>query len=67
MPRVASGKVLITGASGYIATWIVKEFLDAGFIVRGTVRSTSKGQALKELFKTERFEYVIVEDILNVR
>ncbi|GJJ14052.1 hypothetical protein Clacol_008309 [Clathrus columnatus] len=65
MPSVTSGKVLVTGASSFIATWIVKAFLDAGFTVRGTVRSTSKGEALKEIFKTDKFEYSIVEDILN--
>ncbi|GJJ08907.1 hypothetical protein Clacol_003127 [Clathrus columnatus] len=66
MPSVTSGKVLITGANGFISRWIIKTFLDAGFTVRGTVRSTSKGEALKELFKTEKFEYVIVEDISNL-
>ena len=31
--------VLVTGASGYIATWVVKRLLEAGYRVRGTVRS----------------------------
>ncbi|TBU38651.1 NAD(P)-binding protein [Dichomitus squalens] len=65
MPAIHSGKVLVTGASGYIAVWVVKTLLDRGFSVRGTVRSKSKGQVLKEVFKTygETLEYVIVEDI----
>ena len=30
--------VLITGAAGYICSWIVKTYLDEGFSVRATVR-----------------------------
>ena len=69
MPAITSGKVLVTGASGYIAVWVVKVLLDRGFSVRGTVRSESKGQVLKEVFKTygETLEYVVVDDIAKVR
>ncbi|KAI0325808.1 NAD-P-binding protein [Cubamyces sp. BRFM 1775] len=65
MPAVTSGKVLVTGANGYIAVWVVKSFLDAGFAVRGTVRSESKAGHLRNLFKSfgDKFEVVIVEDI----
>lgn len=43
----------------------VKNFLDAGYPVRGTVRSKEKGEYLKDLFKDSKvpFEYVIVKDI----
>jgi len=65
MPAITSGKVLVTGANGYIAVWIVKNLLEKGFSVRGTVRSEDKGAHLKELFKSygEKFEVVVVEDI----
>lgn len=33
--------VLVTGASGYIATELVKQLLEKGYNVRGTVRSVS--------------------------
>ncbi|RXK41189.1 hypothetical protein M231_01594 [Tremella mesenterica] len=56
-------KVLVTGASGYLASHTVEAFLNAGFPVRGTVRSAAKGEYLKELFKGKPFEYVIVPDI----
>ena len=58
-------KVLVTGANGYLAVWIVKKFLEAGYFVRGTVRSLSKSAFLKEQFAEygERFELVAVEDI----
>lgn len=66
MPVVAPpAKVLVTGASGYIAVWICKTLLDKGYSVVGTVRSDTKGEKLKELFKSydDQFSYVIVEDI----
>ena len=69
MPSISAGKVLVTGANGYIAVWIVKFLLEAGFSVRGTVRSESKAGHLRELFKSsgDKFEVVIVEDITKVR
>ncbi|KAI0746583.1 NAD(P)-binding protein [Daedaleopsis nitida] len=65
MPAVNSGKVLVTGANGYVAVWVVKSYLDHGFSVRGTVRSESKAPYLRNLFKSygDRFEVAIVEDI----
>ncbi|KAF8526820.1 hypothetical protein JB92DRAFT_3108057 [Gautieria morchelliformis] len=66
MPAVApQSKVLVTGASGFIAAWVVKTLLERGFYVRGTVRSSAKGEYLANMFKAhaDRFEYVIVEDI----
>jgi len=66
MPAIQPGSlVLVTGASGFIAAHAVEAFLDAGFPVRGTVRSDDKGEFLKNLFKDkkQKFEYVIVKDI----
>ncbi len=34
--------ILVTGASGYLASWIVKQLLDKGFTVHGTVRNKAK-------------------------
>ncbi|GAB1519085.1 hypothetical protein RhiTH_002151 [Rhizoctonia solani] len=61
----APATVLVTGASGFIAVWVVKTFLEEGYTVRGTVRSASKGDYLTDLFKNygDKFQYVIVEDI----
>ena len=68
MPATTSGKVLVTGANGYIAVWIVKSLLEAGFAVRGTVRSESKATHLRSLFRAsgEKFETVVVPDITKV-
>ncbi|WP_088343323.1 MULTISPECIES: aldehyde reductase [Rhodomicrobium] len=38
------GHVLVTGASGFIAKHIVSRLLEAGYRVRGTVRSAAKGE-----------------------
>jgi nucleoside-diphosphate-sugar epimerase len=38
---MGTGKVVcVTGASGYIASWIVRLLLDRGYTVRATVRDT---------------------------
>ncbi|KAI0777488.1 hypothetical protein BD413DRAFT_490509 [Trametes elegans] len=65
MPTVTSGKVLVIGANGYIAVWVVKYLLEAGFAVRGTVRAEGKATHLRNLFKPhgDKFEIVVVDDI----
>ncbi|KAF5312061.1 hypothetical protein D9619_003767 [Psilocybe cf. subviscida] len=68
MPTISKGdKILVSGANGYIAVWIVRILLERGYSVRGTVRGTSKGEYLKNYFTAlgygDKFEYVIVEDI----
>ena len=59
--------VLITGANGYIGSHAVDQFLAAGYKVRGTVRSESKGVWVKELFDKKygpnRFELAIVPNM----
>ena len=66
MPAVASGKVLVTGATGFVAGCIMQSLLQSGFSVRGTVRTESKGKALQEKLG-EKFEFAIVEDMVKVR
>ena len=41
-------KVLVTGASGYIAKHIIRQLLDAGFEVRGSVRSLTRGDEVRK-------------------
>ncbi|ODV86135.1 hypothetical protein CANARDRAFT_6630 [[Candida] arabinofermentans NRRL YB-2248] len=55
--------ILITGANGYIAKHIVKQALDAGYNVVGTVRSTEKGEDLANLVKTDKFSYEVVTSL----
>lgn len=43
--------ILVTGASGYIASWIVKYLLEEGHTVHGTVRSLNKKEKTEHLQK----------------
>jgi uncharacterized protein YbjT (DUF2867 family) len=70
MPAVNPGsKVLVSGANGFVATWIVRVLLERGFSVRGTVRSESKAGYLRKVFSScgDKYEVVVVEDITKVR
>ena len=69
MPAVTSGsKILLTGANGFIAVWILKYLLEKGYYVRGTVRSEDKGTHIKKLFGSygDKLEVVVVPDITVV-
>jgi nucleoside-diphosphate-sugar epimerase len=42
MPALSAGNgrtVCVTGAGGFIASWLVKRLLEKGYTVRGTVRN----------------------------
>ncbi|KAG6884849.1 hypothetical protein C0993_007782, partial [Termitomyces sp. T159_Od127] len=58
-------KVLVSGANGFVAMWIVRKLLEKGYAVRGTVRSADKGKYLQDYFQSygTKFEIAIVEDI----
>lgn len=56
-------KVLVSGASGFIALHIIQQLTDKGYEVVGTVRSTKKGDDVKLWLKNDKFSYDIVEDI----
>jgi nucleoside-diphosphate-sugar epimerase len=64
----ASTKVLVSGANGYIAMWVVRTLLEQGYTVRGAVRSEEKGKRLREYFHPygDMVEWVVVEDIMKV-
>ncbi|EGN92981.1 hypothetical protein SERLA73DRAFT_163798 [Serpula lacrymans var. lacrymans S7.3] len=66
MPGVAPpSRVLVTGANGFIAIHIVRNLLERGFAVRGTVRSKAKARHLDQMFSSygDKYEVVIVEDV----
>ena len=46
-----SAPILVTGASGYIASWIVKYLLDDGYTVHGTVRDLSSPVKIPHLIQ----------------
>ncbi|KAF5312153.1 hypothetical protein D9619_003808 [Psilocybe cf. subviscida] len=70
MPIVPpNGKVLVTGANGFIAIWVVRKLLEQGYSVRGAVRSEAKGKYLSDYFRSnggygaDKFEWAVVPDI----
>jgi nucleoside-diphosphate-sugar epimerase len=68
-PVSAPAKVLVSGVNGYLGAWTVLKYLEAGYSVRGTVRSISKsGAHLNNLFSKygDKFELVEVKDITAV-
>ena len=46
-PMPAYDLVLVTGASGYVGKWCVVKLLEAGYRVRGTVRSAEKAAQVR--------------------
>lgn len=57
--------VFITGASGFVAIWIIKTLLEDGYHVIGSVRSEAKGRHVANYFSTKDFEYVIIKDLAD--
>jgi nucleoside-diphosphate-sugar epimerase len=60
--------ILVTGASGFIACHIVKQLLEKGYRVRGTVRSTKdekKVSPLRKLAINPRHQLELVEADLD--
>ncbi|ESK96316.1 d-lactaldehyde dehydrogenase [Moniliophthora roreri MCA 2997] len=59
--------VLVTGANGFVASWIVGILLKRGYTVHGTVRSQARGATLLETYKAYaddgKLKLVIVEDM----
>ncbi len=45
--------VLVTGGSGYIASWVVKLLLEEGYNVHATVRNKSKIEKIEHLLKMQ--------------
>lgn len=56
--------VFISGATGFIAQHVIKELLNDGFQVIGSVRSKAKGEYLSSLIKSKKFTYAVVPDIV---
>ncbi len=60
--------VLVSGATGFVASHIIKQLLERGYRVRGTVRDLEKAAWLtRDVFKAEAargdFELVTVTDL----
>ena len=64
-----SKPILVTGASGYIASWIIKKLLQKGCTVRGTVRdkdNKARYQHLVDLTKKTSGKFEAIQaDLMN--
>ncbi len=58
---MSKGTVLVTGASGYIAGFIVKQLLAEGWTVRGTIRSLAKADAVRATLGAPGLELVAAD------
>jgi dihydroflavonol-4-reductase len=56
-------KILVTGATGFIASHIIKLFLNEGYLVKGTVRNLNDERidALKKFDKYSKLEIIAAE------
>jgi nucleoside-diphosphate-sugar epimerase len=66
IPVIPKGEtILITGINGFIGSHIADQLLEAGYRVRGTVRSAGKADevnaALEKKYGSGKLETVIVE------
>ena len=57
-------KVLVTGATGFLASHLVLQLIDRGYEVRGTVRSLEKGDKLQQALSEYAGKPVSIEFIL---
>jgi len=57
--------ILVTGATGFVGTWIVKVLLERGYRVRCAVRNEGKQHYIRNLYNqyNDRLEFVEVRDI----
>ncbi|KAK0487355.1 D-lactaldehyde dehydrogenase [Armillaria novae-zelandiae] len=67
MPAVTDTNsiVLVTGANGFVGTWIVGGLLKGGYSVRATVRNEGRGNHLLDIYKSHgnKLKLVAVGDI----
>lgn len=56
--------VLVTGATGFLACYVIDAYLKAGYKVRGTVRSKSKADYIRKHFN-DQIELVQVSDLVT--
>lgn len=47
------GKVCVTGASGFLASWLIKRLLLSGYQVTGTVRDPENAKKVAHLWRLE--------------
>lgn len=63
----AAETVLVTGASGFLASHIIEAFISSGYHVRGTVRSAESAEKVRRVFPnyTSQLSFFIVPNIID--
>ena len=61
----AGETILVTGASGFVAAHVVKELLEHGYKVRGTVRSEASANGVRKTHPmyADKLSFAIVKDV----
>ncbi|KAK0470563.1 hypothetical protein IW261DRAFT_1008152 [Armillaria novae-zelandiae] len=64
---MASERILVTGATGFLGSHVVIKALESGYSVRGTVRSPSKAKEVRTFWSSygDRFDTAIVPDLID--
>lgn len=64
-PSHAGETILVSGASGFVAAHVIKELLEHGYKVRGTVRSedSAKGVRKTHAKHSDKLSFAIVKDV----
>uniref|UniRef100_J3MUE8 NAD-dependent epimerase/dehydratase domain-containing protein n=1 Tax=Oryza brachyantha TaxID=4533 RepID=J3MUE8_ORYBR len=66
MANTTKGRVCVTGASGFVASWLVKRLLESGYHVLGTVRDPGNHKKVGHLWNLagakERLELATILD-----
>ena len=60
--------VLVTGASGFVASHVIRYFLENGFNVRGTVRNEKSAAKVREAHSkyADALSFAFVKDISEI-
>lgn len=46
-------KVLVTGGTGFLAGWVIRQLIEKGYVVRATVRNLKKGDIVVKMLQDE--------------
>jgi dihydroflavonol-4-reductase len=58
---MSKGKVLVTGASGYIAGFVIRQLVAEGWTVRGSIRNLARADAVRKTLGLPDLELVAVD------
>ena len=64
--KVDQETVLLTGASGFIGLHCVKQLIQPGFKVPGTVRSLEKQKLVQEVMAANQYHAVLFEELYKI-